>query len=336
VAGPRGIEPRISGSAGQRPILVAPPMPKTPPSDMVSRLRAHTEGIRHKDRIINTLLWLKRQGRSEGTLHTTSQKLNQLSKNSDLMNPTNVLDFIANHKSCGATKQKLVDCYQNFCKVNGLTFEKPRYKYERKIPLIPTTENIYKVISASSWKYSIMFTILEQTGIETKELSTTKRADIDADNGIINVQGCKGHNSRSIKLKPETTALLKEYLRKYTTEYPFPKAKRICEMWRRFRNRVSAKLNEPQIRLIPLRNLRHHYATRLYDRTKDILLVKQRLGHKKLETTMFYTQLVNFDEEEEYTCKTATNSKEAQDLVEHGFTYIATTPDALMLFRKRK
>jgi hypothetical protein len=41
-----------------------------------------------------------------------------------------------------------VDCYQNFCKVNGLTFEKPRYKYERKIPLIPTTENIYKVISA--------------------------------------------------------------------------------------------------------------------------------------------------------------------------------------------
>jgi hypothetical protein len=48
------------------------------------------------------------------------------------MNPTNVLDFIANHKSCGATKQKLVDCYQNFCKVNGLTFEKPRYKYERK------------------------------------------------------------------------------------------------------------------------------------------------------------------------------------------------------------
>ena len=208
------------------------------------------------------------------------------------MNPTNILDFIANHKSCGATKQKLVDCYQNFCKVNGLTFEKPRYKYERKIPLIPTTENIYKVISASSWKYSIMFTILEQTGIETQELSTTKRADIDADNGIINVQGCKGHNSRSTKLKPETTALLREYLRRYTTEHPFPKAKRICEMWRRFRNRVADKLNEPQIRLIPLRNLRHHYATRLYDRTKAILLVKQRLGHKKLETTTFYTQLV--------------------------------------------
>jgi hypothetical protein len=107
LAGPRGIEPRISGSAGQRPVLVAPPMSKTPSSDMVSRLRAHTEGIRHKDRIINTLLWLKRQGLSEGTLHTTSQKLNQLSKNSYLMNPTNVLDFIANHKSCGATKKNL-------------------------------------------------------------------------------------------------------------------------------------------------------------------------------------------------------------------------------------
>ena len=303
---------------------------------MVTRLRAHTEGIKHKDRIINTLLWMKRNGRSENTLHTTSQKLNQLSKNADLMNPEEVLTFISNHKVCNATKTKLVDCYQNFCITNKLTFEKPTYRYERKIPLIPTTENIYKVISASSWKYSIMFTILEQTGIETRELATTKRTDIDAEQGIINVQGCKGHNSRSIKLKPQTADLLRAYLHKYDKEYPFPKAKRICEMWRRFRNRVSAKLNSPQIRLIPLRNLRHHYATTLYDRTKDILLVKQRLGHKKLETTMFYVQLINFNEEEEYTCKTATNAKEAQDLIEHGFTYITTTPDALMLFRKRK
>jgi len=248
---------------------------------MVTRLRAHTRGIKHEDRIINTLLAMKNRGLSENTLITTSQKLNQLGRNTNLMNPKEVLTFIADHKVANSTKQKLIDCYQNFANTNKITFQKPTYKWERKIPLIPTTENIYKVISASSQKYATIFTILEQTGIASQELATTNRKNIDAEQGIINVQGCKGHNSRSLKLKPQTADLLRAFLHKYTTDKPFPKSKRICEMWRRTRNRLATKLNNPQLRQIPLRNLRHHYATTLYAKTKDVLLVMQKLGHKK-------------------------------------------------------
>ncbi|MBA7495022.1 Tyrosine recombinase XerC [subsurface metagenome] len=308
---------------------------KIPPSNMVTRPRAHTQKIKHKDRIINTLLAMKRRGLSENTLRTTSQKLNQLGRNANLMNPKEVLTFIADHKVSNATKQKLIGCYQYFADTNELTFQKPTYKWERKIPLIPTTENIYKVISASSQKYSTIFTILEQTGVATQELATTNRTDIDAEQGIINVQGCKGHNSRSFKLKPSTADLLRAYLHKYTTDKPFPKAKRICEMWRRTRNRLAIKLNNPQLKLIPLRNLRHHYATTVYAKTKDILLVMQKLGHKKIETTMFYTQLVTFDEEDQYTCKTASTITEATQLIENGFQYI-TEIDGIKMFRKRK
>jgi hypothetical protein len=106
------------------------------------------------------------------------------------------------------------------------------------------------------------------------------------------------------------------------------------EIWRDTRDRLAEKLNQPQLKAIPLRNLRHHYATKTYDKTKDILLVMQKLGHKKIETTMLYTQLVNFNDEE-YTCKTASNVKEATDLIEHGFQYI-TEIDGIRLFRKRK
>ena len=84
-----------------------------------------------------------------------------------------------------------------------------------------------------------------------------------------------------------------------------------------------------------MRNLRHHFATKMYDKTKDILLVKQLLGHKKLETTMYYTTLTTFNEEDEYTVKTASNLKEATDLIEHDFQYI-TEMDNITLFRKRK
>ena len=307
----------------------------SPRPDTLTRLRAHTEGIRHEGLIINTLLKMKNSALAENTIKTASHKLNQLSRNADLLNPLEIQTYIANSNVTNATKQKLVNNYDYFCKTNQITWKKPKYKWERKVPLIPTTENIHKIISATSTKYATIFKILEETGLETQELATTNRRDMDAQQGIINVQGCKGHNSRSLKLKPETADLLRAYLYKYTADKPFPKSIRMGEMWRRTRNRLAEKLNEPQLKTIPLRNLRHHYATTTYDKTKDTLLVMQKLGHKKLETTMFYTQLVAFNEEDEYTCKTATNIKEATDLLEHGFTYIQDI-DGIRLYRKRK
>jgi hypothetical protein len=50
---------------------------------------------------------------------------------------------------------------------------------------------------------------------------------------------------------------------------------------------------------------------------------------------MFYVQLIAHDNEEEYTVKTATNIKEATELLEHGFTYIQEI-DGIELYRKRK
>jgi len=129
--------------------------------------------------------------------------------------------------------------------------------------------------------------------------------------------------------------MLRDYLKIHTGNNPFPKSKIMGDIWRRTRNKLADKLNEPQLKQIPMRNLRHHFATLKYDQTKDILLVKQLLGHKKIETTMFYTQLITFSEEDEYTVKTATNVKEATDLLEHGFTYIQEI-DGIKLYRKKK
>jgi hypothetical protein len=73
----------------------------------------------------------------------------------------------------------------------------------------------------------------------------------------------------------------------------------------------------------------------LYHRTKDILLVKQQLGHKKIETTLIYTQLVQFSEEDGYYSATAKTVDEAAKLIEQGFDYICDV-DGVKLFRKRK
>ncbi|MHC3130005.1 MAG: site-specific integrase [Candidatus Bathyarchaeota archaeon] len=89
------------------------------------------------------------------------------------------------------------------------------------------------------------------------------------------------------------------------------------------------------IQQIRLYDFRHYYATMLYHKTKDLLHVKARLGHKDLRTTLRYTQLLETLEDDEYHCKTATNIKEATQLIETGFEYVAEK-DEIALFRKRK
>lgn len=62
--------------------------------------------------------------------------------------------------------------------------------------------------------------------------------------------------------------------------------------------------------------------------------VMKLLGHKQIENTLIYTQLVNF-ESDEYTCRVARNEQEIRELVEAGFEYVTDYGDA-EIFRKRK
>ena len=103
------------------------------------------------------------------------------------------------------------------------------------------------------------------------------------------------------------------------------------------RSKIAAKLGNPQLLKISFHTFRHWKATITYYQTKDILFVMQMLGHKNIKNTLKYTQLLNPDENtEEYVSRVATNAEEARKLVEAGFEYVCTTPENIMLFRKRK
>ena len=188
-----------------------------------------------------------------------------------------------------------------------------------------------KVISASK-KYAVIFKTLMDCGMMPYELSMVNRNDIDFDRRVISVRGFKGHASRTLRLSQQTTGMLKVYFSKYEC---FPESVWMGKMWRRTRNRIAENLQDPSIKSIRLYDLRHYYATMLYRKTRDILLVKRNLGHKKIETTLIYTQLLPLSEEDEYTCKTACDVKEAMLLIEQGFEYV-TEIDSMKLFKKRK
>jgi len=89
------------------------------------------------------------------------------------------------------------------------------------------------------------------------------------------------------------------------------------------------------LNLINCKSLRHYYACRLYEKTKDILFVQRQIGHRSLSNTIRYTRMVNFGADDDYVCKVAKTVKEASELVEAGFDYVCDVED-YKLFRKRK
>jgi site-specific recombinase XerC len=71
-----------------------------------------------------------------------------------------------------------------------------------------------------------------------------------------------------------------------------------------------------------------------YHRTKDLLHVKERLGHRNINNTLIYTHLVTFDSDT-YTVRVAKDVESAVTLLEAGFEYVTDYGDR-KLFRKRK
>jgi hypothetical protein len=71
-----------------------------------------------------------------------------------------------------------------------------------------------------------------------------------------------------------------------------------------------------------------------YHKTKDILYVREILGHKSINNTLLYTQLVTFTDDE-FVAKVAHSEKEALELIETGFEFVCDY-DGSKLFRKRK
>jgi len=104
----------------------------------------------------------------------------------------------------------------------------------------------------------------------------------------------------------------------------------------RQRRKIALKVQNPRIEAITFKSLRHWRASTLYFKTKDLLLVKDVLGHKSIASTMKYTHLIEQIREEEYTVKAARTEAEAKPLIETGFQFVVTTPEGYMLFRKRK
>ena len=158
-----------------------------------------------------------------------------------------------------------------------------------------------KIISASTKRYATIFTILAEIASEGEELHKTQRSKINTETGEITITGTKGHGSGTYKLKARTAEMLREYIKDNPQEYPFPRPKVMSQIWQEVRNRVAKNLNQPELRYIPMKNLRNYAGAIFYKMHERCAISTMRfMRHKKLETTMHYLRAINLDEPTEY------------------------------------
>ena len=104
------------------------------------------------------------------------------------------------------------------------------------------------------------------------------------------------------------------------------------------RKTIAKKLNNPRLLKITFKTLRHFKGTTLYHKTRDIIYVKETLGHKDINNTLIYIHLeatIFKTVNDTFYVKTAKTIEEDEKLLEVGFEYV-TDIDNVKLFEKRK
>jgi len=299
--------------------------------------------------IQNLLLHLEGKGRSENTRTAYEKNLKALAIRTDLKDTKAVELIIARYKKKNGRpitnnyKSKLCDHYATYCKFYKIEWEKPIYTPEPTTIQPPTQEKISMLISSARLELSIKLDISAQTGLRPCEIQGEKGLqanNIHPDQNTVTARITKGCNPRPpLPITKELTARLLDYITRHNIkpdEILFTgKAGNYGKDYRVFRNRLAKKLQDPTIHTIRLYDLRHAYATKQLRRTQNAETVRILMGHKKLDTTQKYLHLLGFNNGE-WECQGATTKEEAKKLIEADFTYILTTPDGTMLFKKPK
>ncbi len=293
----------------------------------------------YSNAIIEFLWNLRRKGYKETTIVQNYAKvLKHFAKHCNITDSSSVLDYLAGRHVSNARKELMFNCYVKFCQWKGISFSYVRYRREDRLPYVPLEKDIEALISALPRKLGIFTLTVKETGARAGEVWALKWLDINPEENTLTVNNPeKGSRARKLKVSARLISLLSTLPRGEQfvfKKHPEASIESLRDYFIRQKRKIAAKTQNPNIRAITWKSLRHWKATMEYQRTKDILYVRNILGHVNIQNTLVYTHLVNYCSEE-FICKAAASLDEAKALIEQGFEYV-TEIDGTKLFRKRK
>lgn len=188
-----------------------------------------------------------------------------------------------------------------------ITHLKPLSKPYLRAPDVPKRAQIlklFRMVDTRNERGKRDFAILQlfvQCGLRLSEVASIELGDLEISErkGILRIVAGKGNQPREIHLNQTARKVLLDYLNVRPNIAETRKVF-ISQLLRPLSRRSIYHLTKKYLSAagmpsLSCHDLRHLFATNLYNRHKDILLVKEALGHKTLESTLRY---MNKTEEE--------------------------------------
>jgi integrase len=292
--------------------------------------------VGEKGQIIEYAWKLKKRGLKEKTIEIRTYVLNQLLElGADLNNPDSVETILATEKFTACKKHRLVEVYHSYTKVFKIPWEPIKTHYTPKQPFVPLEKELDALISEAGKRTAAFLQVAKDTGARSGEIAKLEWTDIDAEKNTIAINTPeKGSNSRTLKVSPNTIAMVKALKKKYGKYIFNPKPETTRAVFLILRKKVADTLQNPRFERIHLHSFRHWRGTMEYAKTKDLLWVMHVLGHKNIKNTQTYMHLCDFSSEE-YLSAVAKTIDEARKLIESGFSFVCDM-ESVKLFSKRK
>jgi len=272
------------------------------------------------------------------TIHSKLRIIRRLKKRINLWDTQEVEKYLINSEITNGHKNSIGFAYQDWCRWNGFEYTPPKFKRTSKLPYIPSESDIDQLIAGNGKKIACFLQFLKESACRPIEAWRVTSEDIDLNQQVCYInKPAKGSNSRIFKMSDKLTAMIIRLIKGTPRDERIWKGelKTITRNFQRKRTILSERLANPNLKKISFKTFRHWKATNEYHRTKDILHVKRMLGHRRIENTLVYTHLIDFDEKDGYTVKIASTIEEYTELLEAGFEYVSDYNDAKVL-RKRK
>lgn len=166
-----------------------------------------------------------------------------------------------------------------------------RYSLNKnKYLLPPESERLEKLLDdhlGRDPRNCLMLLVALRTGGRAQEILNLRKTDLNAYDETVFIRGLKGSNDREIPLPRPLFQKLARWAEQSSDPRLFPIGyHRLHQIWELYRP-VPKKFH----------SLRHTFAIRLYQKTKDLRLVQVALGHRNITNTMVYADYVYSQQE---------------------------------------
>jgi site-specific recombinase XerD len=253
----------------------------------------------------NELLFLKNF--SAKTIKTYNSAIlnvsERIEKNPNEISEMDLREYILCHdKYSSSTRMGIINafkCYYRLCLDKEFDHKiLPRPKVEQKHPDILSVSEIQSVIDITkNIKHKAIISLMYSCAMRVGEVTNLKIKDLDTKNDRIIIKNGKGKIDRVVMLDKSLLNFLRKYWLSYQTkEYLFEGAKGLKYSEKSIQTLVKSAVNKAGIKKkISSHSMRHSCLTQMIKDGIDLRTVQKIAGHKNINTTANYIQLVDSD-----------------------------------------